>query len=61
MNTSQMNDEEMHLLTSIHNGIFPKREKGFEKRGFSNFNNAKSKSKSESKSNWPKPGEVVPA
>ena len=47
MNTSQMNDEEMHLLTSIHHGIFPKREKGFEKRGFSYFNNAKAKAKSE--------------
>ncbi len=39
-----MNNEEMHLLTSIHHGIFPKREKGFEKRGFSYFNNAKAKS-----------------
>jgi len=43
-----MNNEEMHLLTSIHHGIFPKREKGFEKRGFSYFNNAKAKAKAKS-------------
>lgn len=43
MNYSQMNHEEMNFITSIHHDIFPKREKGFEKRGFSYFNNAKSK------------------
>lgn len=43
MNSSQMNDEEMNTLSAIHHSIFPKREKGFEKLGFSYFNNAKSK------------------
>lgn len=43
MNVSQMSEQEQISLTSIHQSIFPKRKKGFEKLSFSYFNNAKSK------------------
>ena len=43
MNCSHLNDQEINSLTAIHSNIFPKREKGFEKRPFSSLNNAKSK------------------
>ena len=43
MNVSELNSEEKHLFTSIHNNILPNRKKDFDTKGILSGKNLKSK------------------